>query len=560
MHDDTTALASLYFAHPQMFLVPVEAIGPAGLDSEFASLLRTRRDMDDGWIELFDRAIAAYFERVADVYARAPASWFPPRRQNVFVVTDPERTRPYYQPFEGSSWMVYASDFDPARSNLEYAVHQLVHAERLGAERQMGRAMALDLSWWLVRTPAEREAFASAAAAATRPDAAAFVAVADALPWIETFYHAELRHPEGQPDEPYASIKGMHLYVPRSRAEDLRTLVRTVDGVGAQVAERYLQVHAAQPPRADVFEALRTWLERERPPVRVLDEGEVVLWDPNEPADPERLRARLHDIPASVLSSLHADLEVVGARTRRFFEAARDCDGLPRHVHDVESDGGTWVDPEHRVMVYSLVQPGLDTTMEPAPPYHRLLLGARTMHEWGHLAADAGWIGLPDEARLEHAAARAQVATAYERLLANASRRLQEAAAEELEKMNIAPQRCGSGLTDLTLERSSDYLANLLMRELSPVPETEAYIRANVKTHVHEPLGPMQQLARYAYEYQYLNLSRMSDPLDYFMHSTWFSDYFIETGLVRRDDFVHLLESVTKTFATYRIDPQHLRI
>jgi hypothetical protein len=554
----TTPLADLYFAHQQMFLVPVEAIGPDGCSAEMAGLLRERHGLSDGWIELFDRSVRTYFERVAELYAKAPASWFPPRRQNVCVVVDPDRTRPYYQPFDGSSWLVYASDFDPERSNVEYAVYQLVHAERLGAERQMGRAMALNLGWWLVRTPAQREAFASAARSADRPDAAAFVALADALPWIDSFYHAELRHPEGQPDEPYANIQGMHLYVPRSRVDDLKALVKTFDRVGSEVAQAYLELPGAEPPGAHALERLVSWLAHARPPVRILDAGEV-SWDPQRGTETERLRARLKDVPASVLSSLQADLEVVGARTRRFFEAVLDPEGLPRDVHDVDSDGGTWVDPEHHVIVYALAQPGLDATAESAPPYHRLLLGARTMHEWGHLAADAGWIGIPDDARLDHAAACAQMAAAYERLLEGASARFRDAATQELRAMNIAPARCGAALADLTQARTTDYLANLLMRELSPLAETEAYIRANVKTHVHEPIGPIQQVARYAYEFQYLTLSRMSDPLDYFLHSTWFVDYFLDTGLVRREDFLHLLDCVTKAFSLHRIDPRHLR-
>ena len=559
MSDDTSALARLYFVDPRMFLVPVEALTDEGMHSDFAALLRAERGVEPGWIELFDRALVSYRQRVAELHARAPASWFPPRWQNVFVVTDPERTRPYYQPFDGSSWMLYASDFDPSQSNLEYATYQLVHAERLAAERQMGRAMALNLGWWLVREPAEREAFAQAARVASRPDASAFVALAEALPWIDSFYHAELRRPDTRPDEPYAEIPGMHLFVPRSRGEDLRALVKTFEAVGLEVAHRHAQVEASGACRPEPLQRLCAWLERERPAIRLLDEANAVLWDREAP-DSSATRRRLEQVPAPVVQSLQADLEVVGARTQRFFDAAIDPDGLPRHVHDVESDGGTWVDPEARVMVYALVQPGLDSTAEAAPPYHRLLLGARTMHEWGHLAAEAGWVGLPEKHRFDVVAARAEVAAAYERLLAGGSSRFREAAAEELRDLGIAASRCGAALTDLTLERTSDYLANLLMRELSPVEETEAYVRANVKTHVHEPLGPMQQIARYAYEFQYLHLSRMPEPLAYFLCSTWFPDYFLDTGLVQRTDFEQLLDAVSRVFALHHIDERFLRL
>ena len=134
-------LRRFYFAHPELVVLPVEHLSERGMSEAFAEALQQERRVSDGWIELFDRAYATYWERAAWLYARAPETWFPPRRQNLALVLEPERTRPYYQPFHKSSWMLYASDFDPETSNLEHATYQLLHAERLSTSRDMAMAI-----------------------------------------------------------------------------------------------------------------------------------------------------------------------------------------------------------------------------------------------------------------------------------------------------------------------------------------------------------------------------------------------------------------------------------
>ena len=46
-------------------------------------------------------------------------------------MTDAERTRPYYLPFNKSSWLLYATDFDPDATDLELATYLFFHTERL---------------------------------------------------------------------------------------------------------------------------------------------------------------------------------------------------------------------------------------------------------------------------------------------------------------------------------------------------------------------------------------------------------------------------------------------
>ena len=47
-----------------------------------------------------------------------------------------------------------------------------------------------------------------------------------------------------------------------------------------------------------------------------------------------------------------------------------------------------------RLLAYNLDEPGIDRRHGPALPYARAMLGARAVHEWAHLAVDAGWVPL----------------------------------------------------------------------------------------------------------------------------------------------------------------------
>lgn len=81
--------APFYFSHPELFLIPVEHLGPAGMIDAFSAKL---------------------------------------------VLLDASRMHPYFQPFEGMTDLAYASDFDPTTSSVENAAYQLLFAERLGAD------------------------------------------------------------------------------------------------------------------------------------------------------------------------------------------------------------------------------------------------------------------------------------------------------------------------------------------------------------------------------------------------------------------------------------------
>ena len=64
-----------------------------------------------------------------------------------------------------------------------------------GRARDMAMAVVCGLGYWLLRTPAELAAFEAACRRSPRPDAAVFVRLCDALPWVRTLWHDPLPRP-----------------------------------------------------------------------------------------------------------------------------------------------------------------------------------------------------------------------------------------------------------------------------------------------------------------------------------------------------------------------------
>ena len=70
---------------------------------------------------------------------------------------------------------------------------------------------------------------------------------------------------------------------------------------------------------------------------------------------------------------------------------------------EITQADGTYLHTERRMVAYSLSQNSWEPLTEPSPPLKRLALGARVIHEWGHLCEESGWLGVP-EARATGAA------------------------------------------------------------------------------------------------------------------------------------------------------------
>jgi hypothetical protein len=559
-----------------------------GIDAALAQPLIADGRLTASQLDCLAAGFALYMQRCSALFARAPGSWFPPRQTNVLIVTAPAEVAPYLEPFAGTSLMLYASDLD---THPEYVAFLFAHGERLALLHTLPAALAANLSYWLERSAAERSSFASAAAAARRPDAAVFSAVAETFAWIDAGYHNPLRVPEQTVAEPYCEVSGTNLFVPTRLQPQLMALAAAAEaGLAAALQGTTL---AATPAASTVPHArpalarLCGWLEQTRAHVIITAPDGRVLWAPDAAdavaAKLNAVRSALALAPDDCIASVHADLRVVHERSQTFFAALREPHTLPGYCGVLEADGGVYVDAARRAIVYELRQPGFDPLTAVAPPFHRLLLGARVMHEWGHLAHAARYLRVPETSKPAYRAARAALGACFARVLAAVPAHLRDAVDDELcalvpeqavlkqtaqdktaqeqgaqERSTPEPTAREAALAKKTLARIGDYLANLLCARLLPAEEMQAYVRANVRHHFDEELGLVDTLARHAYEVHYLALAGL--PRAYFHATSRFDDYLIAPGIVDRDALDALFDAVGRVLACYAFDETKLKI
>ena len=262
-------------------------------------------------------------------------------------------------------------------------------------------------------------------------------------------------------------------------------------------------------------------------------------------------------IPKRAADSLIEDWSLVDRLSKRFVDALRDPEGLSPPGESLDQEDGIYMYADRMLIAYCLAQPGFKTLAEEAPPFHRLLVGARTIHEWGHIAADAGMVRIPEHLQDQHEKTHEEVVALFDRIVAGAPAAQRQTAAREVELL----RREGYRLGDMPLQRIGDYQANLLARAFLSASEMEAYIRANVRPLIdEEDVGPYLRLARHAYEYQYLTLSRMADPFGYFLSCTWFAEDLIASGIVTEAETRELFEAVGRMFACYEVDSTRIRL
>ncbi len=174
-------LAELYLGEARLTLIPIEHLSDTGVSAELAALLAERRGWGGEWREFFDRAFALYWKRSSDL-ARKTRTWPAPRRRNLALIAEPLSVRPYVQLLNTRSWTLYESDFDPERSHPEFAAYLLAHGDRVAETGEVTGAGVQSAAWWFERSNDECAAFSDAAARSLRPDAAAFQALATAIP------------------------------------------------------------------------------------------------------------------------------------------------------------------------------------------------------------------------------------------------------------------------------------------------------------------------------------------------------------------------------------------
>jgi len=552
-------LDEYYFADPRLVLVPIEHLGATGMTGAFAALVAERAGWSPATVALFDAGFARYWERSTSL-ARRTATWPPPRRRHVAVVGRPHDVRPWVQLLNTSAWLVYASDLDPVLSDAEFFAFLLAHGDWMAHTGEVTFAAVRGAAWWLERSEEECAAFAAAAARSTRPDAAAWQALADALPWLRQLGHETLRPPRVV--SPRRAIPGTGLLVPRALEAEPPRLAERWTAVAHDALAGYRAAWRATDAAA--VRDLSAWLAASAPPLLVTGAGGEVLWEPDAPERLGPLRTALEQADGVAVRAVHDDLEVVATHSAAFLAAVVDRAALPAPHPNTFQSGYTYLHATRRLVAYNLHEPGMERLHGPPLPYARAMVGARTAHEWAHLADAAGWVPRAVTGD-EYARLRTDLAGALDAVIAAAPTAIRRVTEEDL--LALAADGCaGAALARLTLTRMPDYRANLVARHFLGDTERETYVRHNIRSLRAEYPPPLlwRMLIRYLFEYQYLGsglgMTRVADPRAYFLHSTFFADDFLATGALDEERFDALAAAVARLCACHEVDRARLRL
>lgn len=548
-------LADYYFLDRRLLLIPIEQLTPQGMRTEFASLLHVRAAWNQDRITLFNTAFALYWTRTMELAART-RSWASPRLRHVGVVRDARGVRPYVQLLNTSAWMLYESDFDPAVSHPEFAAYLLVHGDRMAQSGEVSSAAVHGAAYWLDRSDDECAAFAAAAARSPRPDAAGCRAIAAALPWLRELHHDELR--PATPGTAVHSIPGTGLLVPRRLEQQPVALAQEWTTVARNAVAAFHRTW--QQSGAGAVATLTNWLAAEAPPLLITSRAGRIVWDPGNPERLGAVRSELRGASGAAVQDILADLQVIARHTRGFIDSLVDPHALPPPAANTQQNGYSYMHHQRRLIAYNLHEPGMERLQGPALPYARAMLGARTVHEWAHLAVDAGWVPQAVPAPLVADLVTA-LAAQLDAVVAAAPAPIRTRTAQDLHALRAGASP-GHALARILLTRLPDYQANLLACRFLDLAERETYIRHNIRTlrGLYTPAQLWRMLVRYLSEYQYLAFSAVADRVEFFLRSTWFDADFLAAGVLDRTGFLSLVAAVQDICATYRVDESRFRV
>jgi hypothetical protein len=234
---------------------------------------------------------------------------------------------------------------------------------------------------------------------------------------------------------------------------------------------------------------------------------------------------------------------------------------LPAPGPAIDQHGLTYIHRERKLVAYNLAEPLMQRLREPSVPFERWMLAARTIHEWGHLAVDAGWIDVSPTRRAEFAAVQTELALLFEELVTRAPTALRQHAAPALAELARASGGVGRALVAQCLARMSDWQANLLAQRFLLPEERETYVRNNVRPLLGEldSRHLFQALARYAFEYQYLCFDPARDARRYFLACTWFAEQFLARGVLDQERLERLLDTVGRLCRCHVVDETAFR-
>ena len=523
------------------------------MSAELAGLLAARRGWRPAQVSLFDAGLSLYWTRGAAL-ARRTRTWPAPRLRHVAVAADATAVRPYSQLLNTSAWLLYASDLDAKRAHPEWVAYLLMHGDWMAVTGEVTMAAAQAAAWWLERTDDECVAFAVAASRAARPDAAGFRAVAAALPWLRGLRHVDLRPPRLM--SPHRTIPGTGLLVPEEIEHEPPTLIVRWRAAAEDALRTYRSAWSARDPAAAA--ALVDWLAQTAPPLLVTAEGGRIVWNPDAPDAVAPLRRTLADADAVAVRAIHDDLRVVDRHTRAFLGAVVDPAPLATAPADGEQRGYSYFHRERRLVAYNVDERGMERRHGPSLPFARAMLGARTVHEWAHLADVVGWIPrtLEDDRWQD---AQDALAGALDATIAAAPSPVRARTAADLSRLADGGSP-GRALVRIALTRLPDYRANLVARRFLDEDECETYVRHNIRTlrPDYPPEQLWRMLIRYLYEYQYLGahlaLTRITDARTFLWQSTWFANDFVASGVLDDARFDALAEGVRMLCGAHSVD------
>lgn len=523
------------------------------MSGELAALLSTRRGWCPARVSLFDAGFSLYWTRSAAIAGRT-STWPAPRLRHVAVVADATAVRPYSQLLNTSAWILYESDLDAERSHPEWVAYLLAHGDRMAVTGEVTKTAVQAAAWWLERSDEECAAFAAAAARATRPDAAGFQAIAAALPWLRGLRHVDLCPPRVV--SPHRPIPGTGLLVPQALEHEPPALIVRWRGVAETALRTYRAGWAARDPAA--VATLADWLASEAPQLLVTAENGHIVWDPEAPGRVETLRDALEDADAVAVRAMHDDLRVVDRHTRAFLGAVVDPAPLSAVAADADQGGYTYLHRERRLIAYNVDERGMERRRGAPLPFARAMLGARTAHEWAHLADAAGWVPrMLEDARWQDA--QDALAAGLDATIAAAPAAVRSRTGTDLARLATGGS-AGRALVRIVLTRLPDYRANLVARRFLDEHERETYVRHNIRTlrPDYPPEQLWRMLARYLYEYQYLAphlaLTQVRDARTFLWQSTWFADDFVASGVLDIARFDALADGVAQLCTAYAVD------
>lgn len=543
-------LTPFYFAHPDLFLVPIEHLSPQGIDETFAEILRGRSLATPEFLALFNQAFALQWKASESLCRADPDSFPPPRLVNIAVFTGEAPMHPYYQPFEGISVMMYGCDFDPSTSSAQHAAYQFLVSERLGQTRRASAATLNATVHLLTLTNDEARDFCEGAARSTRPDAACAQLIAKHLPELREALLVTGLHFQSAPPDTHRRIKDTPIAVRRAFIPNLQQLIKQLDEIANDTVENYYKRQSQRMESTSPENEIAAFLSREAPSVLVVSKQGDLLWTPVNATNTARLLPALSGIGERPAQSLIEDLRTVGKVTDRFFHQIKNSTSFRIPTQSLEEAGGVYLHHTHRLVAYALEQPGLSPLREEAPPYHRLLLAARVMHEWGHVAVEANVIRVAPHRKAEFDTKKQKVGAVLARIAKAMPSSVQPGVEEELRAMRSA----GFSLSDLPFGRHEDYRSNMLCKRLLPPEPVQAYARANIRSLAAENIGLVHKLARYSYEAQYLWLAEVPNPWAYFLAGTYFREEYIEPGLLCAEDARELFSAVSDACGCYEFD------